>query len=629
MVSAQKVLSQAPSRHCLWRSLLCLIGLVFLCACEQGGSNTPTPKAGVLDLSSWKFATEGPVPLTGEWRFYPGVLLDKVPQRQQGTSVNVPHVWNDTIENEQGFGFGAGTYVLDIKVAPGEQALGISVKTISSAFELLVDGQPVAEAGQVGLESSTPGYRPQVARLPASDNELQLLIRVTNFQHARGGLWDVIWLGHYEEIHDNFYLRLNLAMLLACAAILIGLYHLLIWSLRPSDLPTLAFAALCFGLGTRTLCINEIFLLQVLPGIGYSNLLRIEYFSLVATVLFSLVFVWRMFKQEFSTRYMVPLIAPIVAYLIVIVYEDIAVFTGYLPYFHALAVVYLAVVSYGVFKAIANRRSGAWLYGLSISFFALFVLQDLVTTIFKNLPRLEVLGGDEYLLPIGFTAVLLAQAMLIAMRAAQAKQNLEQRTQELSLAHDKLDRHTRELEQRVAERTAELEEANVLLDQQARVDGLTQLANRRQFDERLQENWSDHQRRGKPLSLILIDVDHFKGFNDHYGHVIGDEALKAVAKALKAASKRPSDLIARYGGDEMVVLLPNTDYEGARQLAEQMRSDVMNLSIPHLQSDLDRLSISLGVATQIPSSDHKPSELLESADRALYRAKADGRDRVA
>jgi len=162
----------------------------------------------------------------------------------------------------------------------------------------------------------------------------------------------------------------------------------------------------------------------------------------------------------------------------------------------------------------------------------------------------------------------------------------------------------------------------------ARTDGLTGLANRRQFDERLRNEWARNAREGSPLSLIMIDTDYFKNFNDTYGHQAGDRALVAVSDAIKAVARRPGDLAARYGGEEFAILLANTDADSALGIANALREKVAALAIRNSRSTYGILTLSLGVATVVPSAREEPELLVREADAALYRAKDHGRDAV-
>ncbi|GAC1537492.1 MAG: hypothetical protein NVS2B17_10230 [Candidatus Velthaea sp.] len=159
-------------------------------------------------------------------------------------------------------------------------------------------------------------------------------------------------------------------------------------------------------------------------------------------------------------------------------------------------------------------------------------------------------------------------------------------------------------------------------------DGLTSIANRRKFDEALAREWSRGARERWPVTLLLIDIDFFKDFNDSYGHHAGDVCLQHVARALADGVKRPSDLCARYGGEEFVALLPGTDLQGGIILAEQLRESVAALHVAHNGSSLGCVSLSIGVASCIPSTDAISSDLVRTADRALYAGKTAGRNRV-
>lgn len=163
----------------------------------------------------------------------------------------------------------------------------------------------------------------------------------------------------------------------------------------------------------------------------------------------------------------------------------------------------------------------------------------------------------------------------------------------------------------------------------AATDALTGLANRRAFDERLADEWARARRDGTQLSLLLIDVDHFKKFNDHYGHLAGDGCLRALGRILSAIARRPTDLAARYGGEEFAVLLPNTAPDGCVEVGEGIRQALHDLAMLHAQNPPSRLvTVSVGAATSLPSQASDSSTLVAAADRALYAAKDGGRDRL-
>jgi diguanylate cyclase (GGDEF)-like protein len=159
-------------------------------------------------------------------------------------------------------------------------------------------------------------------------------------------------------------------------------------------------------------------------------------------------------------------------------------------------------------------------------------------------------------------------------------------------------------------------------------DGLTGIANRRRLDEALASEWRRLMRERKPLTLLMIDVDYFKLFNDRYGHEAGDVCLKQIARLIQETVKRPADLIARYGGEEFVVLLPGTDQNGGVGIAEKLVAGVSDLGMPHAASPLGHVTVSIGIAAAVPTAQTNADVVLRAADRALYEAKHSGRNRL-
>lgn len=212
-------------------------------------------------------------------------------------------------------------------------------------------------------------------------------------------------------------------------------------------------------------------------------------------------------------------------------------------------------------------------------------------------------GGDDYLTkPVDYTIL-------------EAKLKAMQRISEM--------RH------RLLDMSADLERANDELRHLANVDGLTKIANRRYMDDFLTTEIARAVRYKQPLSVILSDVDHFKLYNDHYGHLEGDDCLKKIAATLDGVCQRSTDVVARYGGEEFAIILPNTNAENGQAIAEQLRRAIEDLAIPHLgHTEFSICTLSLGVYTSIPKQDATIESLLQKADFALYQAKKGGRNRV-
>jgi len=174
----------------------------------------------------------------------------------------------------------------------------------------------------------------------------------------------------------------------------------------------------------------------------------------------------------------------------------------------------------------------------------------------------------------------------------------------------------------------QLNTVNRGLQQQTRIDGLTGIGNRRMFEHEYEDQWKFHQQQRQSLSLILVDIDFFKQYNDTLGHVKGDECLTAVAQAIEAAVLRPRAKVTRYGGEEFAVVLPDTDIHEAQLEAEAIRRAILSLQLPHPTSPIERLvTVSAGASTCIPQVGWSPAQFLHEADSALYRAKSSGRNR--
>jgi diguanylate cyclase (GGDEF)-like protein len=220
----------------------------------------------------------------------------------------------------------------------------------------------------------------------------------------------------------------------------------------------------------------------------------------------------------------------------------------------------------------------------------------------QDLDRAIEAGGDDYLVkPVSFVVL---NAKIRALQRIESMRN-----KQLEMSRD-------------------LEAANGELEKLSRQDGLTGIANRRSFDSYLATEVRRGVRERQPLSLILSDVDHFKAFNDCYGHQAGDDCLRRVAEALTSAGRRPADFAARYGGEEFAMVLPGTVLEGAVEVAQAVSRAIDGLAIPHARSAVDpKVTLSQGIVSLIPEKEISSEDLIQRADQALYLAKQQGRNR--
>ncbi|MEZ5446738.1 MAG: diguanylate cyclase [Gammaproteobacteria bacterium] len=243
--------------------------------------------------------------------------------------------------------------------------------------------------------------------------------------------------------------------------------------------------------------------------------------------------------------------------------------------------------------------------------------------------RIRAASGDHWV-PIIFLTGLVADSDLAKGIDVGGDDYLTKPVSQIVLAA-KLHAMQRiaDMRNRLVEVTGQLEAANIRLLEMVNVDGLTGLLNRRFLDEMLAREWSRSARNHTPISLLMVDIDHFKQYNDTYGHLQGDDCLRNVARACRETLNRGADAMARYGGEEFVAVLPETPLSGAQTVAERMRTQVCSLALANAQSAVSgKVTVSIGCAAQVAEHGSTPEVLLQAADRMLYRAKDTGRNRV-
>lgn len=610
-------------------ALLLVPSLLAGCAVSEDRPGSRATEVYV-DLSRHDFQRTPLVRLTGDWLYFPDALVapEALPA-EGGHLVRVPHRWRSPPPANEPAGRALASYALDLVLPPGPEPFGLMLTTVSSAVRLYADGEELARAGVVSAdpEVARPGYRPGVFRLPQGVERLQLVAHVSNHHHAQGGLWRPLRVGPLSAVQRQAASEVALTVVFAGAVGVLGLFRLLLWLLNYRDHTALTVALICLLLVLRVLVVDNVYLLRVIEGISWEQLLRLEYLSLAGLAGLGWVYLGQLFPGEFTRLWSVCGTLPCLLFGLAVFLTPVMWFTGVFAYLQAWGVLATVAVLALLVLAVRRGRPAAWAYLASMVVFSALLLHDLLVATLHVAPLVRPAGAIFGLLPFGMALLLVPQTVLLAFRTASSSQELEQRTRELLATRDRLDRYAKDLESRVAGRTAELEAANQRLERLARVDDLTGLGNRRHFDEQLVALWADHRRRVAELGLLMIDVDAFKHFNDTYGHQRGDSTLRAVAEALRRVVNRPLDEVARYGGEEMAVLLPNTGAKDAQIVAERMRAAVQGLNIKHDGSTHGVVTVSIGVASVIPG-EAIPHALVEAADAALYEAKLGGRNRV-
>lgn len=346
------------------------------------------------------------------------------------------------------------------------------------------------------------------------------------------------------------------------------------------------------------------------------------------TVSALLLFMRRMLR----TDQLMPRIDRLLQILIVVFLLTPAAYALALPMLSRWAILFylanvLLVLGVVVTCAIKRQRSAYFF----LAAFALLMLGGAMTALrAMGIVPTNAFTVDGIQLGSALEMLLLAFALadrFNVMRREKARVQAQLLQTQLQLV-DSLKTSERKLEQRVAERTAELQRLNTKLETLSFTDSLTGIANRRHFDNVLNQEWQRAQRQNYPLALAILDVDWFKSYNDHYGHPAGDLCLRQIAQTLKATVCRSSDIVARYGGEEFVFITPMTNAAVALDIAQKVVAAISALALPHKDSALGCVTVSIGVATMLPGITCTPEALLLRADAALYQAKTLGRNRA-
>lgn len=364
-------------------------------------------------------------------------------------------------------------------------------------------------------------------------------------------------------------------------------------------------------------------------GVGDPLAANVAYWSAVSLALSCLLLFMR---RMLDTPRLLPRTDRLLLGLVLLYLLTLPVYALALPLVSRAAIVLNlltvpVILGVGVAAAIKRQRSAYFF----LAAFALLALGGAVTTLraMGVLPT-HALTVDG--LQLGSALEMLTLAFALAdrynvLRRGKARAQaalLQAQNQMVETLRDS----ERELEQRVAQRTDELQVLNSRLAALSLTDDLTGIANRRRFEEVLEQEWRRAQRQGQPLALGIVDVDWFKKYNDHFGHPAGDACLRQIALALEATVSRSGDLVARYGGEEFVFLAPAADGVSALAMARKVVQAVHDLALPQAPSVADVVTASVGVASLLPADGDTPQGLLQRADAALYQAKARGRNRA-
>ena len=622
--------------------------IIFMFFLLGGCSAQPTAiekkaENGRLDLKSFNLENEI-IPLDGDWAFYWNQLLEPA-DIDQGTLsgyVSFPSSWNKyEIDSQKIPGSGYATYQLTF-TASENQILALKIPKVRTAYKLFVNGNLVATAGTLGTtrEAMVPQYLPQVIAFEALSGDNEMVLQMANFYMSSGGLLNSILLGGETQLLALRYNGLAYELFLCGALMMMGVYHLALFLFRKKDRAPLYFGLFCILVAIRTLLIGESFLYFAWPDLDFVISRKIQTLTYYLGVPLILMFFRAILPDYFHRKIIRTVMILSLIYTMLVIFAPTYIYTAINPLYQIWSIV-LIVYLFAMLLKVAHHRennSGLIILGglalIATAFMDIITLSPWINDSWPTLLR-TIFQGDAN----SSTGQLLFATLYSLLLAKTFTESLEHRT----VMGEKLAEMNDHLDELVAKRTGELTAANHKVEQQnfelelinhelqrlSLRDPLTELWNRRKYDETIGLEWKRCLRQQRPISLLFIDVDYFKNYNDLYGHVAGDATLIKIGNTLRTALSRPTDMVVRYGGEEFIVLLAETGKEKAILNANRLLKKIEALAIPHEESQVNNcVTISIGVATLLPSLDCGPEELVKLADKALYQAKSEGRNQV-
>ena len=611
--------------------------------------NTLNYSAGIIGIKNNTNLVENNISLSGEWEFYWNKLYEPVDFLEKDLKpsiiVKIPAAWNGyQLQDKKLPGMGYATYRLLITTKDQNNLIGLRIPPILTAYKLWVNNNLIASAGKVGTSraETTPQYLPQLAFFkPEEQNEI--IIQVANFHHRSGGILKNIVLGEEKNILRKSIQKLAYNLFLFGALFIMGIYHLIIYLYRKKSLSVFYFALFCLLLSFRTILLGEYLFIHLYPDFDW------ELFNKLHTLTYYIsVYILIMFFRVIFSKYMKNIVVKtsaiiVTVFTLLVLLTPARIYTYLNPGFQLftiILIIYIIVVLYRVVQdKIMKTEDISSLYIVSGAVV-------LLITVLNDIFFYSILRYDHHILQsfivsgnlssLGLLIFAITNSLALAVSFANTFNENEKMSIELQELNENLEsiieERTKEIQisnDKIKKQKTELEKANLALKKISKIDPLTNVWNRRHFDKVLLNKWKQALNKNLPLSLIFIDIDDFKAFNDYYGHAAGDECIKQVAGQIKQSLNPPDELVARYGGEEFVVLLANTDTDNARKKADIIRSKIEALNISNLNSpNKQTITISLGIASVIPDKDLLPEDLIIAADNAMYLAKHNGKNKV-
>lgn len=604
-------------------SIIILFYIPYIIMSQDNGTfDKPRVISGVLDLSNYNFEKNGAVSLDGDWLFTPNLFV--APQEtifiNKSSTIRVPSVWqNEVVNGKKMTSFGYSTYFTRVVLpekAPNQIALNLP--EIGTAYRLYINGIKVVQSGIPAKEKffSIPKTEPVIVPVYKSEKTWDITIHVSNYQYFSGGIWNSIELGDINEFIQEQEMSSQKTFIFSGIGLMVVIFHLMFFIIRRDDYLSLYFSIFTLIISLYLLSVGDIFILKLLPQITFSVLLKIQFGSFFLSIPIFGAFLKFALPQEmndtvFRTIFYIGIVSTAIGLILPPTFFVRAVYFYYIfTLFCAIYAIYIIIV------AKIKKRESSTILLFSVSIFIFFGINEILYV-------QGVLQTGSWL-HIGLFFFIVSQSIMVNYRFTKSYKlklrldnKLESKNLELfDLSHN--------LEKRIEERTIELNNAYLELKEMALTDELTGLPNRRSIMELVNFEEKLSQRGEHVFTMGLIDIDNFKKINDTYGHDIGDKVLKEVAIVAKNILYQQGK-VARWGGEEFLLLFPDSNLEDAFALSEIIRKSIAVLSVPIGESHIS-VTITMGLCTY--QKDLGTQGVIKKADEGLYIGKRNGKNQV-
>ena len=551
-------------------------------------------------------AKEQSLTLQEQWQFYNEQFITSTGDTNAtGIPVDLP------IELEQLTGkvSGYGTFIKTILLPEHlqEKTLAIQLPFTYSAAKVYINGQLYEEVGKVATNEEEHERNLKTVIIPISTplSEVEIAIQLSSFHHIRGGFSAAPIIGEWEFLHQAFIWERYIAIFVIGIIFIAGLLTFTIGVLHRKEHLFLVFGLFALVVAVRGI-VAEPFLYHDLPiGISYETATRLEYFTTNTCFALYALFIYILYNKLSSKWINFPCIIILITLAVLSLVTDMPIFQ---TLFFSVFPIMLIFVFYNIWvmcKAFYLKLNLAKPLMLGVIFVFIGLVLDFLTGM-----------GIIYLPPMA--NFMIAVNVIIVLYSIGA--NYVQQMHTVTTLNNELD-------EKVKRRTEQLDRANQELQKLVQLDGLTKVYNRHKFNEALAHYFEESSVHHTPLSLIMIDIDDFKKYNDEYGHVKGDELLMILASFINEQLP-PDTLFARYGGEEFALILPFYKPNEAYAIGESIREAVVEKALPHRSSELGIITISLGSAERIQDHVQTINEFIHCADMRLYKSKENGRNQM-